>query len=384
MKEQYFIHGEAYIDHQFQEKTIKITEGRLEILDAKERIPEDAKIYDAAGKRIVPGFIDVHTHGSVGVDVNAATAEELEKICRFVATRGTTSWLCSVLTDTREQTLWCIDQFNEHQKKESQGANLLGIHLEGPFLSTEYKGAMPEYLLQTRNLPLLKEYQERAKGKIKYMTISPEIEGLNEDIPAMKELGLTVAIGHSGADYDTAWEAIHQGAESCTHTFNAMKLLHQHFPAIMGAALESDIYCEAICDGRHLHPGTVRLLLKTKGLDKVVAITDSIMAAGLPDGNYKLGVNDVVVVDGDAKLADSGVRAGSTLTQDVALKNLLSFTGRPLEEIIPLLTENPANLLKISDRKGYLADQKDADLVILDGDNNIADVFVGGRRIDLC
>ena len=166
-----------------------------------------------------------------------------------------------------------------------------------------------------------------------------------------------------------------------THTFNAMKLLHQHFPAIMGAALESDIYCEAICDGRHLHPGTVRLLIKTKGIERVVAITDSIMASGLPDGNYKLGVNDVVVEDGDAKLADTGVRAGSTLTQNVALKNLLTFTGRPLEEILITLTENPARLLKIDDRKGFIEDGKDADLVILNEENEIVDVFVGGKRI---
>lgn len=119
---------------------------------------------------------------------------------------------------------------------------------------------MPEHLLQKANMPLLKEYQDRAEGNIRYITISPEVEGLIDDIPAMKELGITVAIGHSGADYDTSWKAINNGAECCTHTFNAMKLLHQHFPAIMGAALESDIYCEAICDGRHLHPGTVRLL----------------------------------------------------------------------------------------------------------------------------
>ena len=164
-------------------------------------------------------------------------------------------------------------------------------------------------------------------------------------------------------------------------TFNAMKLLHQHFPAIMGAALESDIYCEAICDGRHLHPGTVRLLLKVKGLDRVVAITDSIMAAGLPDGKYKLGVNDVVVEDGDAKLAENGVRAGSTLTQNVALKNLLKFTGKSLEEILPLLTENPANLIKIADHKGFIADGMDADLVVLDPDFEVFDTFVGGRKV---
>ena len=232
-------------------------------------------------------------------------------------------------------------------------------------------------------MPLLKEYQERAKGNIRYITVSPEVEGIVDDIPAMKALGITVAIGHSGADYDTSWAAIRKGAECCTHTFNAMKLLHQHFPAIMGAALESDIYCEAICDGRHLHPGTVRLLLKVKGLDKVVAITDSIMAAGLPDGKYKLGVNDVIVEDGDAKLAENGVRAGSTLTQDVALKNLLAFTGKGLEEILPLFTENPAKLIKVFDRKGSIANGKDADLVLLDEKNDIADVFVGGKKIKL-
>ena len=382
MKDCYLINGEVFIDQVFQKKIVKISRGRLEILEEGASIPPKANIYDVKGNRIVPGFIDVHTHGAVGVDVNAATAEDLEKICRFMAARGTTSWLCSVLTDTKEQTEWCIDQFNAHREMESKGANLLGIHLEGPFLSVEYKGAMPKQLLQNRNLPLLKEYQKRAKGRIKYITISPEIEGITEDIPAMKALGLTVAIGHSGADYDTSWKAINKGAASCTHIFNAMKLLHQHFPAIMGAALESDIYCEAICDGRHLHPGTVRLLIKTKGLDKVVAITDSIMAAGLPDGNYKLGVNDVVVVDGDAKLADTGVRAGSTLTQDVALKNLLAFTGRPLEEILPMLSENPANLLGIADKKGTIANGKDGDLVILDRENGIVDVFVGGNLID--
>lgn len=379
---EYIVNGEVYIDHRFLKKTIKIEDGKIKILSPDTKIENDAVLYDVAGQKVVPGFIDVHTHGAVGVDVNAATAEDYEKICRFAAGNGTTSWLCSILTDTKEQTEWCIEEFKKHQKMEHQGANLLGIHLEGPFLSTEYKGAMPEHLLQKPNMPLLREYQEKAEGNIRYITISPEVEGIVNDIPAMKELGITVAIGHSGADYDTSWKAIDNGAECCTHTFNAMKLLHQHFPAIMGAALESDIYCEAICDGRHLHPGTVRLLLKVKGMDRVVAITDSIMAAGLPDGKYKLGVNDVVVEDGDAKLAENGVRAGSTLTQNVALKNLLKFTGKRLEEIIPLLTENPAKLIKVYDRKGSIADGKDADLVLLDAQNDIADVFVGGRKIE--
>ncbi len=379
--EQYIVNGKVFLDGSFQEKIVGIEDGRIHILPKEEMPKEGAKVYDAEGKRVVPGFLDIHTHGAVGVDVNAATAEELGKIGHFMATQGTTSWLCSVLTDTKEQTLWCIDEFKKHKAMENAGADLLGIHLEGPFLAKEFKGAMPEHLLRDADVELLKEYQEAAEGNIRYLTVSPEIDGIVDAIPAMKDLGIVVAIGHSGADYDTSMKAIENGAASCTHIFNAMKLLHQHFPAIMGAAMESDIYCEAICDGRHLHPGVVRLLLKTKGIDRVVAITDSIMAAGLPDGNYKLGVNDVVVVDGDAKLASNGVRAGSTLTTGQALKNILKFTGRPIEEVLMLLTENPAKLIGVFDEKGSIADGKDADLVVLDEENNVYDTFVGGKQV---
>lgn len=380
--EQYIVNGKVFLDGSFQEKTIGVEGGCIRILPKDGALEEGAKVYDAEGKKVVPGFLDIHTHGAVGVDVNAATAEELAKIGHFMATQGTTSWLCSVLTDTKEQTLWCIDEFKKHKKLENDGADLLGIHLEGPFLAKEFKGAMPEHLLRDADVELLKEYQEAAEGNIRYLTVSPEIEGIVDAIPAVRDLGIVVAIGHSGADYDTSMKAIENGAASCTHIFNAMKLLHQHFPAIMGAAMESDIYCEAICDGRHLHPGVVRLLIKTKGLDRVVAITDSIMAAGLPDGNYKLGVNDVVVVDGDAKLASNGVRAGSTLTTGQALKNIMKFTGRPIEEVLQLLTVNPAKLIGVFDKKGSIADGKDADLVILDEENNVKDTFVRGKQVN--
>lgn len=380
--EQYIVNGKVFLDGSFQEKTIGVEGGCIRLLPKDGALEEGAKVYDAEGKKVVPGFLDIHTHGAVGVDVNAATAEELGKIGHFMATQGTTSWLCSVLTDTREQTLWCIDEFKKHKKLENDGADLLGIHLEGPFLAKEFKGAMPEHLLRDADVELLKEYQEAAEGNIRYLTVSPEIEGIVDAIPAVRDLGIVVAIGHSGADYDTSMKAIENGAASCTHTFNAMKLLHQHFPAIMGAAMESDIYCEAICDGRHLHPGVVRLLIKTKGLDKVVAVTDSIMAAGLPDGNYKLGVNEVVVVDGDAKLASNGVRAGSTLTTGQALKNIMKFTGRPIEEVLQLLTVNPAKLIGVFDKKGSIVDGKDADLVILDEENNVTDTFVRGKQVN--
>ena len=286
-----------------------------------------------------------------------------------------------MLTDTEEQTNWCLDQFKAHKAAGQPTSELLGVHLEGPFLASAYKGAMPEHLLKTGDPALLRIYQERAEGGIRYLTVSPEVEGTVELIPEAEKLGIVTAIGHSGADYETAMAAVAAGARAATHTFNAMGLFHQHRPAIMGAVLESDVYCEMICDGRHLHPAAVRLLIKTKGLDRVVAITDSIMAAGLPDGNYHLGVNQVVVVDGDAKLASDGTRAGSTLTQDAALRSLLAFTGRPMEELLPALTENPAKLIGVFGRKGSIADGKDADLVLLDGENQVRTVFCRGRRV---
>ncbi len=382
MKDTYLINGQVYLGRRFEEKTLKLSGGKIQVLDKDAPVPRSGEVIDVAGRRVVPGFIDVHTHGGVGVDVNGATAEDLEKLSRFFAGNGTTAWLCSVLTDTEEQTRWCINQFKTHRQGGQPTAELLGIHLEGPFLASQYKGAMPEHLLRKGDRSLLRAYQEQAEGGIRYLTVSPEVEGVVELIPEAKKLGIVPAIGHSGADYETSMAAVAAGAQAATHTFNAMGLFHQHRPAIMGAVLESDVYCEMICDGRHLHPGSVRLLIKTKGLDRVVAITDSIMAAGLPDGKYHLGVNEVVVEDGDAKLASDGTRAGSTLTQDAALRNLLAFTGRPMEELLPALTENPARLIGVFDRKGSIADGKDADLVVLDAENRVDLVFTRGRQLE--
>lgn len=373
----YIINGQVYHDHAFQKLTVHVADGKIRLCGS---VPAGAETLDAAGKKIVPGFIDTHTHGAVGVDVNGATAEDLEKISCFMAGKGTTAWQCSILTDTQEQTEWCIRQFNLHREMEQNGAELVGIHLEGPFLAKEYKGAMPEHLLKKNDIDLVRHYQELAKGKINYITISPELEGVQSMIPALREMGIVVGIGHSGATYDQAMSAIRLGATVGTHVGNAMRLFHQHEPAIFGAILESDVYCETICDGRHLVPGSVRMYCKAKGLDRIVAITDSIMAAGLPDGNYHLGVNDVVVIDGDAKLASDGTRAGSTLTQDVALKNMLKWLPYSLEEILPTLTENPAKEMGLWERKGSIDDGKDADLVLLDKNNQIVSVYARGKK----
>lgn len=379
-KKTYLINGRVYIRRKFTPATLCLENGKIGVLPG-DCVPDDGIVVDAAGLKIVPGFLDTHTHGAVEVDVNGATAEDLEKVSRFMASHGTTSWQCSILTDTQEQTEWCIAQVLDHEKLEQRGAELVGIHLEGPFLSKQYKGAMPEHLLKENDIALIRHYQALAGGKIRYITISPELPGAVDMIPQLRELGIVVGIGHSGATYDQAMQAISMGATVGTHVGNAMRLFHQHEPAIFGAVMESDVYCETICDGRHLVPGSVRMYCKCKGLDRIVAITDSIMAAGLPDGNYHLGVNDVVVKDGDAKLASDGTRAGSTLTQDVALKNMLQWLPYSLEEILPTLTENPAKEMGLWDRKGSIEDGKDADLVLLDENNDIVHVFARGLQV---
>lgn len=369
----------VYRDHAFAPGEVLCAQGRIEAVGSHLEA-QGARVVDCGGQRLVPGFIDAHTHGAAGVDVNAADEDGLEKIAAFFASQGTTAWNASVLTDTEETTLRCLSCICAVQKRRGYGAQLLGAHLEGPFLAPEYKGAMPEHLLQKGSAALLRRYQSAFEGVVRYLTVSPEVEGVPEMIAQVKD-EVPVAIGHSGADYATAMEAIRMGARCATHTFNAMRLFHQHEPAIMGAVMESDVWCEAICDGRHLHPGSVRLLLKCKGWDRVIAVTDSIMAAGLPDGNYRLGVNDVIVKDGDAKLADAGTRAGSTLTMIQALRNLIRFTGHPLEDVLPLLSENPAAALRLDDRKGKIQPGFDADLVVLGAQLDVVTTIVGGQTV---
>lgn len=372
------LHSErVYVKGSFIPAYVACEGGRITAVTAEK--PE-GEVRELGERMLIPGLIDAHTHGAYGVDVNAADAEGLRTIAKFFATQGTTAWQASVLTDTEETTTGCLRSIQQVMQEGSGGAQLLGAHLEGPFLTTEYKGAMPEHLLRKGDAELLRRYQRTFPGVVRYLTVSPEVEGVPEMIAEVKD-DVVVAIGHSGADYELAMEAFRAGARCSTHTFNAMRPLHHHEIGIAGAALESDCFCEMICDGRHLHPATVRLIIKCKGIDKVMAVTDSIMAAGLPDGNYKLGVNDVVVEDGDAKLATTGVRAGSTLTSGQGLRNLVKFTGRPLEEIIPILTFNPARALRINDRKGLIRTGMDADLVVLDDELNVMETIVAGETV---
>ena len=341
---------------------------------------EGCDVLNLEGNMLSPGFIDVHTHGGDGVDINAADYQQLAKLSRFFASQGVTGFLASILTDTEEATKRAVDAVCEFMDRPLPGAKCLGIHLEGPFLCQKYKGAMPPELLREGDASLFRRYQRKAQGRVRYMTVAPEVPGVLDMLDELRG-ECVMAIGHSDADYETAREAIRRGVCSCTHTFNVMSLFHQHRPAVMGAVLESDVYCEAICDGRHLHPGTVRMLLKCKGWDKVVAITDSMQAAGLPDGDYMLGINPVTVTDGDAKISGTDIRAGSTLTLAQAVKKIAAFTGEGPEKVLPLLTANPAKLIGEFHRRGDIAVGKDADLVVLSPELDILATCSAGKFV---
>lgn len=377
----YLKNARLLVDGAFRPLDAVVENGKITGLSSSYANDSDLPEWNAHGMRVLPGFLDLHTHGADGVDVNDATAEDLRKIGRFFAAQGVTGWLCSILTDTPEVTLRCIEQARKViEGGPYDGAPLLGIHLEGPCLCVQYKGAMPEHLLMKQaDADFFARCQRAAGGHVRYVTLAPENEGVPELIPRLNAMGIVCAMGHSGAGYDRAMQCVHAGVRSTTHLGNAMRLFHQHDPAIFGAALETDVYVEAICDGRHLHPGTVRLYLKAKGWDRVLAVTDSIMAAGLPDGAYKLGVNDVIVEDGDAKLP-SGVRAGSTLTMIRALRNIASFTGTGVEQASRLLTENPARLMGWT-AKGAIAPGRDADFVFLNENDEVVRTVAQGRTI---
>ncbi len=329
---------------------------------------------DAFGLTAIPGMIDVHTHGAAGIDVNGASAGDFEKLSRFFASEGVTSFVPTIVSDAESRMLELVRVVSD-MRTQVHGARIAGCHLEGPFLSPEYKGAIPRRYLQPGDAALISRFLNAAKSCRLCMTVSPEVKGIEALMHYITSQGIHVKLGHSGATYEQAMHCLNEGATSFTHVMNAMRPLDRHEPGILGAALESDAYCEFICDGLHLHPANVRLLVKTKGIDKLVAISDSIMAAGMGDGTYALGSQKINVKDGEATLRD-GTHAGSTLTLRKALINLMHFTSLQLEQAVIPLAQNPAKLLGLDQRKGRIAEGMDADLVLMDARMNVQYTFI--------
>ena len=344
------------------------------------KLENDAHELNAKFKMLLPGFIDIHTHGANGLDVNGAVADDYVELNKFFASKGTTSYLPTVISDDHQVMISAINAIVSAMIDDANGSQILGIHLEGPYLCSKYKGAMPEEFLRLPSFEEFELFQEAANGNIMHMTIAPDVEGSVDFIRHITRAGVSTAIGHTDATYEQTMDCIYNGANHSTHTFNAMKMMHHRAPAVVGAILDSNITSEIICDGEHVDAAMVRILMKNKGVDNMIGVTDSIMAAGLPDGRYRLGVNEIDVENGNAWLADDhSTRAGSTLLMIDAFRNMIEFTDVSIADASKIFSRNPARVIGMERSKGEIRVGMDADFVLLDDDLNLAATIVMGN-----
>jgi N-acetylglucosamine-6-phosphate deacetylase len=330
--------------------------------------------------KAVPGFIDVHIHGVNGADTMDATKEAIDTMVTALPKEGTTSFLATTMTQESEQIQKALINAGEYiETQPSRGtAEILGIHLEGPFVNAKMAGAQPVNYIIDPDLAKFKKWQTLSKGNIKLVTIAPERPGGLEMIRYLKANGIIASIGHTAATYDEVSEAINAGANHVTHLYNQMRGLHHREPGVVGAAfLRDELIAEIIVDGVHVRPEMVKLAFKQKQSEGLILITDSMRAKCLKNGKYDLGGQEVTVKEGKAVLED-GTLAGSILKLGHAVKSIIAYTGCSLEETIEMASVNPAKQLNIFERKGSIAAGKDADIVILDDNLEVFMTFCRG------
>lgn len=337
-------------------------------------LPADRRI-NAHGACALPGFVDVHVHGSANCDVMDASAASLRGLSAFLLRQGVTSFLGTTMADTAERIEAAISAMRAHAEKTH--SPLLGIHIEGPYLNPAFRGSQPVTHLRT---PQPEEYLPWLDGgPVKLMTLAPELEASAALIDAAASREVTLSIGHSGASYEAAKRYFAAGARHITHTFNGMAGIHHRQPGIFVAAAEHPaVNFEIIPDGIHVHPAVIRLLVRLVGSERVVAITDAMRAAGLSDGAYGMGDVAVVVKDGVAR-DSAGSLAGSTLTMPAALRNLMRFCDLTLTEALPMVTRVPARAIGMYPQKGSLQHGTDADIVIWDERLGVLATLIGGE-----
>ncbi len=362
---------------------ILIRDGEIERIGKRDELelPAGATEIRSADSTAVPGFIDIHIHGAGGRDVMEGTAEALGVVTRRVAQHGTTSMVATTVTAPTDYTIRAIEGISKYIPKQLESndnrAEILGIHFEGPFLSKERRGMHPSNLLQLPSGEMLQRFLHAASGNARILTIAPELLGAMPCIDAARSLGMVVSIGHTDATYEQARAAIAHGAHNATHVYNAMRPFSHRDPGVIGAVLTStEVNAELIADGVHVDEIAMKVLLQAKGAEKVVLISDGTMATGMPDGKYTLGGTEFTVVDGICRGLD-GALAGSTLTLDRALRNIVAL-GIPLASAVRMLTLNPAIILGIEFKKGALRTGADADILLLNEALQVARVWTRG------
>jgi len=333
---------------------------------------------DANGSYVIPGFIDVHIHGYKGADVMDGDVKSLQSMKANLVENGVTQFLATTMTMEKQRIINALEAVREvmgEQKNTVSGAEIIGVHLEGPFINSDYKGAQSGAFIVGADHELLNSY----KDIIKVVTIAPEVEGNMEAIEKFGSM-MNFSIGHSGATYDEAIKAIECGACGTTHLFNAMTGLRHREPGIVGAALSTDIYSELIADNIHIRPELFPFILKNKGYDKLLLITDCMQGGGLAEGMYDLGGQEVTIKAGKCTLA-SGTIAGSVLKLHKGIQNFTEGSQKSLAEILPLATINQARYLGIEELTGSIEVGKFGHIVIMDKDFNINRTIVKGQVV---
>jgi N-acetylglucosamine-6-phosphate deacetylase len=354
---------------------VQVTDGR--IAQVASGMPDvDAPVVDLAGAWLLPGYIDLHMHGGGGHSV-ADSPASMEEAVAYHRGHGTTATLVSLMTapeaELAEQLGWAAELA---RRGALPRGHVLGSHLEGPFLSPRRCGAQNPLHMVAPDPLLLERLRAVAGGTLKMVTIAPELDGALPLIEMLSATGVIVAMGHSDATYEQTRAGIDAGAGHATHLFNAMRPLHHREPGLVGAALEADLNCELINDGRHVHPAVVRLVFDL--ISSPVLVTDAIDAAGVGDGRFELGGQEVQVHGDEARLATSGSLAGSTLTMDRALRRAVKQSGLGVERASAAASANPARLLGLDHELGSIAPGRRADLVVLDDDLQLTAVMAGG------
>ncbi|MBK8025702.1 MAG: N-acetylglucosamine-6-phosphate deacetylase [Chloroflexi bacterium] len=343
------------------------------------QIAPDTEVYDAAGRTVLPGFIDVHFHGAAGHDVMDATPEALEGMAMFSAEHGVTGFLATTLTNPREALIAALENVRSYATQPRKGARLLGARLEGPYLNVEKAGAQNPQYIRTASRDEALAFLDL--GVLRIVDVAPEIAENQWLIEACTSRGITVSIAHTSAKAAEVVAAAEMGVTQSTHTFNAQTPLHHREPGVVGAVLAlPEIRCELIADGVHVHPLAMRIAWACKKPDGLMLITDAVRAAGMRDGQYSFDERTVMLADGAVRLPD-GTLAGSSLTMDRALRTFMAATGESLEAVWQTTSLTPARAIGLADRKGSLEPGKDADLVVLDETLSVQMTMVEGQIV---
>jgi N-acetylglucosamine-6-phosphate deacetylase len=333
------------------------------------------------GAIVIPGFVDQHIHGAGGSDGMDATIADYETIAKTVAAEGTTSFVITTMTQSVENITKAMEAVKEYQSADRDGARVVGIHLEGPFIAPAHKGAQPLEYVAKPDVEVFKAYNEASGNAIKIVTLAPEVEGSDELIAYLTANNIVSSIGHTGAKCADIEKAIVAGASNVTHTYNAQTALHHREIGTVGSAMLFDeLNCELIADTIHVSVPAMKLLIKNKPADKVSLITDAMRAKGIPDGISELGGQVVYVKNGEARLED-GTLAGSVLRMNRAVQNVVTKVGVPFTQAVDFATINPAKNLKIDDKVGSIDIGKNADFAVLDEEFNVLLTIRSGKVI---